>query len=201
MSATAIKRFIVIGIIAVVLSVVTMTVIGHFDRPPGDYEVEKGQIHLDVREYDEALADFDAALVVSPNHRGALMGRAIVFLQTGREREAEQELTHLINFLEANLEDDDPTGRGTLAAAYANLGILYDRQGQYEEALLAYLEALRVDEESVEGPGLFHRIIHNPRPANVRDRAQYISEQLQLPEDERLLAVPEIDAQQRMHKP
>ena len=37
-----------------------------------------------------------------------------------------------------NLEDDDKTGVGTLAAAYANRGIVKDRKEQYEEALKDY---------------------------------------------------------------
>jgi hypothetical protein len=35
----------------------------------------------------------------------------------------------------------------------------------------------------------------------VRDRAIYLAEQLQLPEEERLMRVPEIDAEQRRHRP
>jgi hypothetical protein len=37
--------------------------------------------------------------------------------------------------------------------------------------------------------------------STVRDRAIYIYEQLQLPEGERLLRIPELDAKQRMYKP
>ena len=56
--------------------------VGHFNRPPGDYEVEKGDIHLSVHEYDQALEWFDKALVEQPGHRGAIMGRAVVFMAT-----------------------------------------------------------------------------------------------------------------------
>ena len=37
--------------------------------------------------------------------------------------------------------------------------------------------------------------------STVRDRAQYIYEQLQLPDDQRLMRVPELDEKQRMYKP
>jgi hypothetical protein len=35
----------------------------------------------------------------------------------------------------------------------------------------------------------------------VLKRAQYIYEQLQLPEGQRLMRIPELDAEQRMYKP
>ena len=52
-------------------------------------------------------------------------------------------MTNLIIFLEKNLEDDDKTGIGTLAAAYANRGIIKDRNKNYEGALQDYVKALR----------------------------------------------------------
>ena len=89
-----------------------------------------------------------------------------------------------------------------LAGAYANRGIVYDRQGDYEKALESYIEGLKVDEEAVSGPGVINKILYGlQKPSSVRDRARYIYEQLQLPEDQRLLSIPEIDAQQRMFKP
>ncbi|MDP6346070.1 MAG: tetratricopeptide repeat protein, partial [Alphaproteobacteria bacterium] len=104
-------------------------------------------------------------------------------------------------WLEKNVSPDDPTGRGVLAAAYANRGIVRDRQGAHESALADYIKALQVDEESVSGPGLGYKILYDPRPSTVRDRARYIYEQLKLPEKERLLRVPELDAESRMYKP
>jgi tetratricopeptide (TPR) repeat protein len=89
-----------------------------------------------------------------------------------------------------------------LAAAYANRGIIKDRREQYEEALKDYIKALEIDHESVAGPGLGHKIIYMiNKPSSVRDRAQYIHEQLQLPPEKRVLKLPEADQEQRMHKP
>jgi tetratricopeptide (TPR) repeat protein len=101
-----------------------------------------------------------------------------------------------------NLDPDDKTGVGALAAAHANRGIVLDRTGRYEEALDSYVESLKIDQEVVEGPGVVHKILYGgDRVSSVRDRAVYIYEQLKLPEEERVLSVPEIDEQQRMHKP
>ncbi len=168
----------------------------------GDFEVRQGDILLGELKYDEALERFTAALNVTANHRGALMGRAIAYLQSGRHEEAEAELTYLIGYLKKNLEEDDPTGWAVLAAAYANRGILHDRLGRYDMALSDYIQALKVDEETVSGPGVVDDILlYRVKPATVRDRAIYIKKQLALPEDERRLRIPELDAEQRMHKP
>ena len=116
--------------------------------------------------------------------------------------EAKEELTYLINFLEENLENDDKTGKGTLAAAYANRGIIKDRNKNYDEALKDYVKALGFDHESVAGPGLGTIILnHKFKSSSVKERALYLNEQLQLPEDERVLSIKELDAGQVMHKP
>ncbi len=202
MSPNVLQRFIKIALIALVVGGLAMLAVDWFkSQEPGDYYVRQGDIRLSDRKYDEALESFDKALAEMPDHRGALMGRALVFIQTENYGEAIAELTYLIDFLDRTLDPEDLTGRGTLAAAHANLGIIYDRQGRYEDALEEYASALNTDEESVEGPGLVHKILHDADPSTVRDRAIYIYEQLQLPEDERLLSVPELDAQERMYKP
>jgi hypothetical protein len=89
-----------------------------------------------------------------------------------------------------------------LAAAYANRGILYDRTGQHEKALADYVQSIRVDEGTVDGPGIVHKILYgNVKPSTVRDRAIYLHQELQKPESERVLRMPEVDSEQRMYKP
>jgi len=203
MSARTIRRFVLL-----MIALIVVTMVGShfyeatFQRPPGDFEVQMGDNRLSEGKFDEALKEFDAALRASPDHRGALMGRSIVYIQTERYPEAIAELTYLINFLEGSLESDDTTGRATLAGAYANRGIVHDRTGRYQKALDDYVEALKTDAEAVDEPGVIHKILYaDPNPSSVRKRAQYIYEQLQKPAGERLMRVPEIDAQQRMRKP
>jgi tetratricopeptide (TPR) repeat protein len=201
MNAKVLRRFVILMAILTVAGFTFWAVHGYLNRPPGDFQVNRGDIHLKGGEWADALEDFDLALEQQPDHRGALMGRALVFLNTGRDPEAEAELTYLIGYLKRTLEPDDPTGLGTLAAAHANLGILYDRQGRFEDALANYVEALKTDEGAVDGPNIFDKVLYEARPSTVRDRAIYIHEQLKLPEGERLMRVPELDARQRMHKP
>jgi len=197
-----IRRFIIMMAVATFVMFTFWAVVKQYvQAPPGDYEVRQGDILLGDRKFDEALERFSAALAEAPNHRGALMGRAIAYLQTERYAEAEAEFTYLIDYLIENVDPDDPTGVAVLAGAYANRGIMYDRTGRYEKALQDYASALKIDEGAVEGPGIVDKIFYSVRPATVRKRAVYLKQQLALPEEERLLRVEELDAEQRMHKP
>jgi len=172
------------------------------DRPAGDYETEVCDIRLKDKKYDQALEAANKALDKTPNHRGAMMCKALIFISEKKYIEADKVLTNLIIFLEKNLEDDDKTGIGTLAAAYANRGIIKDRNKNYEGALKDYIRALGIDHEAVAGPGLGTIILNYKfKSSSVRERALYLNEQLQLPEDERVLSIEELDAGQVMHKP
>ena len=169
---------------------------------PGDFETRHGGQLLSDGQYEEAIERFDAALEVNPDHRGALQGRATAYLQLERYGEAEGEFTYLIEFLEKTLEPDDATGRGVLYSAYANRANIKDRQARYEEALEDYIKAIEIDPELADGPGIVDHILYYDRkPSNVLLRANYLYEQLQLPEEERLLRIPEIDAKQRLYQP
>ena len=172
------------------------------NRPPGDYETEVCDIRLKDKKYDQALEAANKALNKTPNHRGALMCKALVFISEKKYTEADRTLTNLIIFLEKNLEEDDRTGIGTLAAAYANRGIIKDRNKNYEEAFKDYVKALGIDHEAVAGPGLGTIILNYKfKSSSVKERALYLNEQLQLPEDERVLSIKELDEGQVMHKP
>jgi len=203
MNPRVLRRFIFLMVLLTVGMFVFWDVIDDYvRRAPGDFETEMGSNRLVDGKYDEAIAHFNAALEEAPNHRGAMMGRALVFIQTDQYEQAIAELDYLIDYLKDNLEPDDSTGIGTLAAAYANRGIVNDRLGQYEEAIRDYATALRIDEETVDGPNIFDKIVHGVDGlSTVRDRATYLVQQMKLPEEERLLHVPEIDAKQRMYKP
>ena len=202
MNPRVLRRFIILLFVAtLVVATVTVFYDSVFVRPPGDYETERGDNLLSGGDYEGALSYFDEALAIAPKHRGAMMGRALVFIATGRYAEAIAELDALIAYLNETLAPDDPTGRGALAAAYANRGIVEDREARYRTALADYIKALQIDDEAVAGPGIVHKILYDPRPSTVRDRARYLYEQLKLPEAKRVLRVPELDAKQRMYKP
>jgi len=197
------RRFIILMAAATfVMFSVWAVVRSYVETPSGDYEVRQGDILLGDELYDEALERFDAALALSPQHRGAMMGRALVFMLLDRPEEAEEEFTRLIAFLQETLSADDRTGLGTLAAAFNNRGVLYDRQCRHKEAFDDYIQALKTDEGAVDGPGIVDKIIYGtPRPSTARLRAQFLYEHLADLKEGECLKLPEKDAEQRMYKP
>jgi len=202
-NANVLKRFVIyMAILTFVMFTVWGFVRSFMDRPPGDYETEVCDIRLKDKKYEQALEAANKALGKTPNHRGAMMCKALIFISEKKYVEADKVLSNLIFFLEKNLEDDDTTGIGTLAAAYANRGIIKDRTKNYEGALKDYVKALGIDHEAVAGPGLGTVILNYKfKSSSVKERALYLNEQLQLPEDERVLRIKELDEGQVMHKP
>ena len=202
-NANVLKRFVIyMAILTFVMFTVWGFVRSFMNRPAGDYETEVCDIRLKDKKYEQALEAANKALSKTPNHRGAMMCKALVFISEKKYVKANNILSDLIIFLEKNLESDDKTGIGTLAAAYANRGIIKDRNKNYEEALKDYVKALGIDHEAVAGPGLGTIILNYKfKSSSVKERALYLNEQLQLPEDERVLSIEELDAGQVMHKP
>ena len=203
MNANVLKRFIIyMAILTFVMFTAWALIRSFMNRPPGDYETEVCDIRLKDKLYEEAIEAANNALKKSPNHRGAIMCKALVFISEKKYIEADRILSNLIIFLEKNVESDDRTGIGTLAAAYANRGIIKDRNKKYEEALKDYVKALGIDHEAVAGPGLGTIILNYKfKSSSVKERALYLNEQLQLPETERVLSIKELDEGQVMHKP
>ena len=203
MNPNVLKRFIIyMAILTFVMFTVWAFVKSFMNRPAGDYETEVCDIRLKDKKYQQAMEAANKALTKTPNHRGAMMCKALIFISEKKYIEADEVLSDLIIFLENNLEKDDKTGVGTLAAAYANRGIIKDRNKNYQEALKDYVKALGIDHEAVAGPGLGTVILNYKfKSSSVKERALYLNEQLQLPEDERVLSIEELDEGQVMHKP
>jgi tetratricopeptide (TPR) repeat protein len=205
MNGDVVRRFTYLAGTLLIVAMLGALVFGDFfGAAPGDYYVQKGDQRLSEGQFDKALKNFDLALEEMPNHRGALMGRALVFIQREDYDTALEELSYLIDFLDRTLPEDtkeDPTGYGVLAAAYANRGIIHDRLGNHRKALDAYIQALRTDEEAIDGPSIFDEVLYGYRAATVRGRAEYLAREFKKPPEQRLLRLPEKDADQRMYKP
>lgn len=157
---------------------------------PGENRFRFANQYLEDGNYDEALKVFDEVVSQNPDYAAAHMGRAITLMQLGMLDESMDAFNRAII-----LEED-------FAAAYANRGILNDRMGRFKEAVHDYRKAVELEPEIAEGPGYLWRFLHNvaDRPSTVADRADYIEKELQKPESERLLSVPELDEKQQMYK-
>ena len=84
------------------------------------------------------------------------------------------------------------------APAYANLGVLYDRNKDYLNAIKFYEIALKIDQDLSVGMHWIDRLLYDVRtkPPTIMDRLFYLKDQMQLPEDKRILSIDEIDNEQ-----
>jgi len=159
-------------------------------RNPGDLAYLDANTLFEDGEYARALTLYDEALAIDPNHVHALRGRARTLLELGR-------------YDEAMAAFDDAIARAPdFGASYANRGILHDRMGHYREAIADYEQALALDDELAEGPHWLTRFLRNQpeKPPGIAERAAYLRAELEKPEDQRLLKVPELDSEQRSYK-
>ena len=197
------KRFVILMLILTVVMFSIWTGVSWYQgATPGDFEVRQGDIMLSDGAYWEAIEKFDQALDAQPDHRGALHGKAAALIMLERYDDAEAVLSYLIDFLNRTLEDDDPTGIGALSAAYTNRGIIRDRQGRHREAYEDYVQSVKIDYEIADGPSwIEHLLYYEHEPSSALKRAQYLYKQFELPEEERVLTLPERDDAQRMYKP
>lgn len=159
-------------------------------RNPGDLAYLEGNNLFEDGHYERALQKYDEALSEDRNHIHAMRGRAQSLMQLGQSTQA---LTAFNTAIALTPE---------FGATYANRGVLHDRMGRYEKAIEDYERALALDPELVEGPHWLTRFLRNQpqKPPGVAERAAYLRGELAKPEGERLLRVPELDAEQRSYK-
>ncbi|NPA48815.1 MAG: tetratricopeptide repeat protein [Thermodesulfobacteria bacterium] len=157
---------------------------------PGEMTYREGNYRLEHGEYERALECFKEVQKINPSYYPARLGEALAYIKMNRYSEARQVLDSLI------AEHPD------FAEAWANRGILNDREGRYEEAVRDYEKALALKPSLARGPGFLYRLLYNikEKPATIADRLEYLKEQLAKPPEERLLRVPEIDEKQPILK-
>ena len=80
-NASVLKRFVIyMAILTFVMFTVWALVRSFMNRPPGDYETEVCDMRLKDKLYDQAIKAANIALEKSPDHRGAIMCKALVFI-------------------------------------------------------------------------------------------------------------------------
>lgn len=157
---------------------------------PGDSSYLAGNSYFEDGRYNEALTEYQAALAINPDHFQAERGKARSLMQLGKSGEA------------LTVFDDLIEKRPKFAANYANRGILHDRMGGYQAAIQDYEKALQLDPNLADGPHWLTRFLRNQaeRPPTIADRARYLKEQMDKPEEERVLRLPEEDTRQRPYQ-
>lgn len=160
------------------------------ERSPGDQAYFAAEKFFEDGEYERASQEYDRALRQGPNEPHVVRAKARTLMQLGRNDEALEWYNRVI--------DLQPYFGGT----YANRGILYDRMGKYELAVADYEKSLQLDKEIGEGPHWLIRFLRNQpqKPPSVKERAEYLKQELAKPASERVLRVPEVDAKQRAYK-
>ncbi len=157
---------------------------------PGEMLYREGNYRLEHGEYDRALRCFKELEKVNPSYYPARLGEALVYIQTKKYKQARVVLDKLI--------EEHPD----FAAAWANRGILNDREGRFEEAIRDYRKALELNPKLAKGPGFIYRILYNikEKPSTIATRLKYLEQELSKPPEKRLLRVPEIDEKQPIQK-
>jgi len=168
---------------------------------PGDMAYHAGNTLFEDGFYERAAAEYRAALEADPGHLHALRGLARSLHQMGEHERA------LSLYDEAIAQASEPppaddTERAAVAASWANRGIVLDTMGRHEEALASYERALGIHEEVAAGPHWLTRFLRNQpeAPPTIADRARYLRAELAKPAADRVLRIPEIDAEQRPYK-
>ena len=75
------KRFVIyMAVLTFVMFTIWAFVKSFMNRPPGDYHTEVCDIRLKDKKYNQALDAANTALEKTPNHRGAIMCKALIFI-------------------------------------------------------------------------------------------------------------------------
>lgn len=185
-------RFLTITALVVVLGWVGWTFYDGFVRSRSAETVALEAAHKAYADghYQRARDGYGEVLETSPDMLDARRGLARTLMELGRHEASLREFNRAIE------------AAPDYGASYANRGILHDRMGRHERALADYRKAMELDPELDEGPGwltLFLRNQPDP-PPTIGDRAEYLAEQLEKPPEERLLRVPEEDAEQESYR-
>ncbi len=118
---------------------------------PSNYMlIERGLLALAALDYDRAKKDFLKVLERTPNEQFALNNLGCVYKYTGENDKAMACFKRAIYYM-----DDEPN-----MYPYGNLGDMYERIGEYEEAIKIYeLEAERFEKNKFNSSGMVDDLV------------------------------------------
>ena len=161
------------------------------DRDPLVLEVESAERHFGDGRYRESFSVYEELEREHPGHPQMVRGMARSLMQLGENKRALELYDRAINL------DSE------FAVAYLNRAVLLDRMGLFKAAIADYEKAAELDASIDEGPGWLTRFLRNQseKQPTASQRAQYLRQQIALPEGERELHRPEEDSKQRSYRP
>ena len=135
------------------------------------------------KKYKEAYNFYELALKDDPENLYFLEGKARTLFRMNNIEKSEK------IFLEVIQKNNN------FVAAIANLGILYDTQGNYEMAIKYYELAFRKDRKVTAGISWFKRFMKNIhfKPSSVEERLNYLKNNFSLESRDLNLQNIEID--------
>ena len=93
---------------------------------------ESGLAHQEKDEDDKAIADFDQALAINPDHPGVHLARGIVWNKKGEYDKAIADFNELLRICPK------------FADAFYNRGVVWEKKREYDKAVADYSEALHL---------------------------------------------------------
>lgn len=185
------RRIAIAGTIVLALVLLGFELFGGQSTPaPADGAYLAANRLFNDGRYQRAAEAYAEALRLKPYHLPALRGHANALLKSGRPDLALEPIERAIS--------RQPNFGGN----YAIRGITLDTLGRHHEAMADYAKALERDPAIADGMGWFDRFYYNvqQKPPSIADRLRYLRQQMKLPEAERVLSQPNIDAEQRPYE-
>ncbi|MFP4537141.1 MAG: tetratricopeptide repeat protein [Dichotomicrobium sp.] len=179
--------------VAIVLgvSVLSIEVYRHFSSfDPGEIAYVDANSSFNAGSYDKALELYKQSLRENPDYAPAWRGLANTYVQLQQYEEALTAIEQAI------------ATKPDFGGYYAIRGIIHDHEGRYRKAIEDYEKAVSTEPTVTEGMHWLDRLLHNVQevPPTIADRLGYLKHQMSLPPEERVLRVPELDAQQRPYE-
>lgn len=159
----------------------------HFiNRPPELRYYLSGNTDFKDKRYDSSLKNYLKAYSFDQNDVYIIEGIARSYMELN-------DFNNSFKYFNLAIKTDNQ-----FAPAYANLGVLFDRNKDYVNAIKYYEVALRLDNELSTGMHWIDRLLYDVRekPPTIMDRLNYLNQQMLLSEDERILSIEEINDKQ-----
>ena len=121
------------------------------------FYTDQGQNHTNKSRYNDAISEFQKALVLNPNYEKALYGLGLAYLHSNRYNEAIDVCEQAI-YIEPNYKE-----------AYLVLGFAHLKSGHNSKATIAANEALKIDPYYQPAKQLLDAIKNPPIPPDPPD--------------------------------